>query len=124
MSDEQNNKPQTTPKDYKPQEGPKEIKVIELNESFAGKSQPGDQGILLKPVGSHNTDPFVSQDTSVSPNVVALPVEPAAIALPVPAAIVLPVEPTAVDSVAVTPQSITPLTSPTPSKADTNNTNE
>lgn len=71
MSDEQNNKPQETstenkpqesPPESKPQEGPKETKVIHLNESFAGKSQPGDQGIALKPVGGHDTNPFTSQD--------------------------------------------------------------
>jgi len=76
MSDEKNDQPQETPKETKsqelrnenkPQEGPKETKIIQLNESFAGKSQPGDQGILLNPVGSHNTDPFVSQDTPASP---------------------------------------------------------
>lgn len=67
MPDEQNNKPAETPQVSRPQEAPKESKVIELNESFAGKSQPGNQGILLNPVGGHNTDPFVSQDIPASP---------------------------------------------------------
>ena len=72
MSDDENNQPQETPKEStsqklnnesKQQEGPKDTKVIELNESFAGKSQPGDQGVFLKPIGSHATNPFTPQDT-------------------------------------------------------------
>jgi hypothetical protein len=51
----------------KPKEVPKETptnteKHVELIESSATKLQSGDQGISLKPMGSHDTDPFVSQD--------------------------------------------------------------
>lgn len=72
MSDEKNdNKPVEKPNQTKPQESSKETKpqekdvqgnLVELRESFSGKS--GDQGVFLKPVGSHDTDPFVPQDTT------------------------------------------------------------
>lgn len=44
----------------------KDTKLTELHESFAGKAEAGDQGILLKPVGGHDTDPFAQQDTTSS----------------------------------------------------------
>ena len=40
------------------------VDVSRLNESFAEKAVQGNQGILLAPVGSQATDPFVSQDTA------------------------------------------------------------
>jgi len=53
-------KPQETSKETKPQEKDVQGNLVELRESFAGKS--GDQGVFLQPVGSHDTDPFVAQD--------------------------------------------------------------
>ena len=45
----------------KQQECPPISTQIEWHE-FAGKTEAGDQGISLKPLGSHDSDPFVSQD--------------------------------------------------------------
>ncbi len=60
------NPPQEISQESKPVEKPIEDKKVELNESFAGKTEAGSQGISLRPLGSHATDPFVSQDTTQS----------------------------------------------------------
>lgn len=76
------NPPQEASQHNNPTKQTNESKKVELNESFAGKTEAGDQGISLKPIGSHNSDPFVSQDiiqaqplpTPITPTPVQSPV--------------------------------------------------
>ncbi len=51
-----------------PQEKTTEGKQVQLNESFAGKTEAVNQGISLKPLGSHASNPFSKpQDVQVQP---------------------------------------------------------
>jgi len=66
MSDEKTNNPQpekqpvATPQDAHQESTSPETKQINFSESAIKNA--GDQGISLKPVGSHDTNPFLSQD--------------------------------------------------------------